>query len=73
MYFFGNNTIDVGVGENAVESIIHMGTPKKNSETFPIGYVQSIVYENREETQLRSAYIEGIRGFRRMHVSMHND
>ena len=66
---FGNNTIDVGVGENAtVESIIHMETPKKNGETFPIGYVQSIVYENREETELRSAYIEGIRRFRRMHA-----
>ncbi len=63
---FGNNTEDIGVGENAtIETIIHMETPKKNGQTFPIGYLQNIIYENREETELRPAYIDGIKRFRK--------
>lgn len=64
---FGSNTENVGVGENAtILAIIYMETPKKGGATFPVAYAQKIIYENREEEDLRPAYIEGIRRFRKM-------
>lgn len=60
----GDDTKDVGIGENVIVfgSIYMEGV--KNGPTFPVLYVQSIKYEGREQEGLTNLDIQGIRRFR---------
>jgi DNA replicative helicase MCM subunit Mcm2 (Cdc46/Mcm family) len=60
----GDDTKDVGIGEDVtVFGALYMeGT--KNGPTFPVGYIQSIKYQGREQEELTKLDIESIRRFR---------
>ena len=61
----GEDTKDVGIGENVtILGTIFMESVRKNGSTYPVMYIQSIKYENREQEELTTYDIDGIRRFR---------
>ena len=68
---FGDDTKDVGIGENAtLLGMIHIETLRKNdpASTFSVSYAHSIKYENREQEELTSLDVQAIKRFRKKYA-----
>jgi len=63
---FEDDTKNVGIGENVtIVGSIYMETAGKSGVTFPVSYIQSIKYEDREKEELTRLDIEAIKRFRK--------
>jgi len=65
---FGDDTKDVGIGENVtILGTVYM-EPKKDGQIYPTVYAQSVKYEDREQEELTALDIHAIKRFRQRYA-----